>query len=158
ALFGAVDVDAQQGGEQVADVLSGVQTVGDAAAVAGAEVQVAIRPEANAAAVVAARRPGQQDGLRFRVGARRVRAGAVEARRPAAVRLLLVGVDDVGDVEVAVLLELRVHDHAVDGPLQVDQQFLAGVAGVRGEGIDLAAPLGHDPAVTAGYERQLERL
>src|SRR5262249_13192180 len=41
---GLIHVDAQQRAEQVAEVLAGLELVGDAAAVAGADVEVAVRP------------------------------------------------------------------------------------------------------------------
>ncbi len=49
-----VDVNPQNGAEQIGDVLPGLSSVGNTATVAGDHVEVAVRSEANAAAVVAA--------------------------------------------------------------------------------------------------------
>ena len=68
-----IDIDPQERTEQIADVLSGLQPVGDPTAVPGGEVEEAVRTEADASAIVSAGRPGEQDRLR-----RRIRLGRIE--------------------------------------------------------------------------------
>src|ERR1051326_869611 len=60
-LGGMIDVDAENRGKDVADVLTGFKLVGDAAAVAAADIEEPIRPELEAATVVAARGPLEDD-------------------------------------------------------------------------------------------------
>src|SRR5437879_4269352 len=92
AAVGPVDVDTQDAAEQVADVLAGLQLVGDTAAVAGADVEVAVRPEAEAAAVVAARGPFDDHLLAGNVGPGRVARGG-ESRDPRPLGLVLRRID-----------------------------------------------------------------
>ena len=66
--IGAVDVDPQNGGKQVGDILSGVQLVGDAAAVSRGDIEIAVKPEPQAPPVVSAGRPFKDDGFRGRIG------------------------------------------------------------------------------------------
>ena len=68
AGVGMIDVDPQDRAEQVADVLAGCCSIGDAAAVAGGEVEIAVRPEPEAAAVVPAGGPFEDDSLALGVG------------------------------------------------------------------------------------------
>ena len=113
------------------------------------------RAKADAAAVVSSGGPGQQNGLGFHVGARRIGLVDLEARQSAAVLVVLVA-DDRGHIEIAVFGKLRMHDHAVDRSADVQQQFLARLFRIGGEGEDLAVPLGDDPAIAAGNDRQFE--
>src|SRR5262249_19855255 len=73
ALFriGFVHIDAKDRAGQVAEVLAGVALVGDAAAVAGADVEVAVATKLEAAAIVPTRRPGDYHLLQRRIAARR---------------------------------------------------------------------------------------
>ena len=79
---GVVHVDPEDGGEEVADVLAGVEGVGRgrAGGVAGRDVEEAVGAELQAAPVVPAGEPSDQDRLARRVDARRVRLEHPEAR------------------------------------------------------------------------------
>ena len=68
--LGLIDVDPQDRAEQVVDLLAGLQLVGDAAAVAGDEIEIAVRAEPDAAAVVPAGGPLEDHLLARRVGRR----------------------------------------------------------------------------------------
>src|SRR5260370_5577666 len=65
---GIVHIDAQDLAAHIAKVLGGLVPVRDAAAVAGADVEHAVGAELEAAGVVAAGRPPEQDPLARRVG------------------------------------------------------------------------------------------
>src|SRR5581483_7056823 len=79
--FFTVHVDPQDGGEQVGDVLPGVERVGRVGAgrVAGGDVEHAVGAEVEVAAVVAALQEGEDDLLAGRVDARR---GGARDREP----------------------------------------------------------------------------
>ena len=66
-----VDIDAEDGSGEIGEVLAGEVEVGDAAAVAGGDVEVSVGAELQAAAVVASRRPLQQDLLTLGITPRR---------------------------------------------------------------------------------------
>ena len=66
-----VDIDPQDRAGEIGEILSGEVEIGDAAAVAGGDVEVAIGTELQAAAIVSARGPLQQDLLTLGVAARR---------------------------------------------------------------------------------------
>ena len=72
ALLDLVHVDAEHGGEQVGNVLAGLEAVGDAAAVAGADVEEAVGAELQTAGVMAAAGPLEDDLLAIRVGDQRI--------------------------------------------------------------------------------------
>ena len=61
-----IDVDAQQLGEDAGQILADVVGVGDAGAVAGDDVEIAVGAELQAAAVVPAVAPFEDDLLRRR--------------------------------------------------------------------------------------------
>src|SRR5262249_21360697 len=90
ALFriGFIHIDAKDRAGQVAEVLPGMALVGDTAAVAGANVEVAVAPELEAAAIVPTRRPGDYHLLRCRITAWRI-ARHLEARHARSLRLVL---------------------------------------------------------------------
>ena len=116
----AVHVDPQDGGEQVGDVLPGVERVGRVGAgrVAGGDVEHAVGAEVEVAAVVAALQEGEDDLLARRVDPRRVRPGDREPRHARAVRQVpLAGVlalQRVADEALAVLLEVGMEGQPVD--------------------------------------------
>src|SRR5262249_20434194 len=141
-----IDINAQDRRQQVANVLAGVQAVGDAAAVAGREVEVAVWSEADAAAVVTSRGPLHEDALGLRIGLGRGFPVDLETRQVTAVGLLLLRLDG-SDIEETVLRELGVHHHAIYSAPDIDEQLLAGLLRVGGNRVDLAAPFGDDPAV-----------
>ncbi len=120
AGVGSVDVDAQDRREQVADVLAGVAAVGRArvAAVAGGDVEIAVGAELQAAAVVAAGGPVDHDRLALGVDTRRVGVGDLEARDARALRV--AGLEDVADVDEAVLREVGMEREAVGAPVAGD--------------------------------------
>ena len=105
-----IHVDAENRGKQVADVLAGIERVGRVgrSSVAGRNVEKTVRAELEAAAVVPAGRPGEDDLLRRRVGMRRI-AFHLEARNARALRLVLQRIEDVGNVEIAI----RRHRHRI---------------------------------------------
>ena len=72
AWLGVIDVDPHDGGPQIRDILPGLVRVGGemVAAVAGRHVEHPVRAEGEAAAVVAARGPGDHLHLARRVGPR----------------------------------------------------------------------------------------
>src|SRR5262249_28495498 len=157
-----IDVDAQNGGEVIADVLTGLELVGDAGTVAGADVKEPIGTEAEAAGVVATRGPFEDDLLRSGIGLGRVAFG-LEARLPASLgqALLVVVVDDVGDVHVAILGKLGMEGHRVGGLAglaQVEERIGLVRLGVVAKGEDLAAMLDDEEAIAPGSIDDLERL
>src|SRR5947209_5152929 len=76
-----VHVDAQDRGQQVADVLAGLELVGRAGfgTVAGGDVEEAVGAEVDVAGVVAALEPGEDDLLALGDGPRRVGGRDAEA-------------------------------------------------------------------------------
>ena len=116
---GMIDVDAQDRAEQIGKVLSRLQSVRDAAAVAGRQIEEAVRAESDAATVVSAGRPFEDDLLAGWIGHRRLLTRLhLEAGQPAPRRL--VRFDDISDVEESVLLELRMERHAIRCLLDVE--------------------------------------
>src|SRR5437660_6165108 len=67
-----IDIDAQQLGEDAGKVLADIEFVGDAGAISRHEVEIAVGAEADAAAVVAAVGPFEDDLLRGAIGGRRL--------------------------------------------------------------------------------------
>ena len=60
-----INIQPQDRTEQIADVLTGLQSVGDAAAIARREVKHSVRPEPQAASVVSAGGPFEDQLLGF---------------------------------------------------------------------------------------------
>ena len=69
---GMVNIDPQDRAGEIGEILSGEVEIGDAAAVAGGDVEVAIGTELQAAAIVSSRGPLQQDLLTLGVAAWRL--------------------------------------------------------------------------------------
>ena len=68
ACAGMIDVDTQDRAWQIGEILSGLLFIRDAARVAGGNIEHAIRTEPQAAPVVSARRPRQQQLTAGRIG------------------------------------------------------------------------------------------
>ena len=77
AFIRVVHVDAKNRGKEIAGVLAGLQRIGRirAPAVAGRNVEVAVRTELQATAIVAARQPRDEDNFAGWIHARRIALG-----------------------------------------------------------------------------------
>src|SRR5262249_21396657 len=120
ALVLVVDIDAQDRGKQVADVLAGVERIGriGAGAVAGRDVEHAVIAEVQVTAVVSAAQKGDEDFLALRIDTRRVGVADAEARQARAFGQLLIRIlasQNVANVTVTVLRKLRMKSQAVQG-------------------------------------------
>src|SRR5229473_4620553 len=113
ALFGVIDIDPQDGGKQVANVLTGVQRVRriGTGPVPGRNVEIAVQTETDATAIVPARFPGDHRLLAFQIDLRRVRVRHFETRDVRAVRQFRL--QDVPDIDLAVPRKLRMESQAV---------------------------------------------
>ncbi len=159
AGVGVVHVDAEDLAGKAAEILAGEILVGDAAGVAGGDIEAAVGAELQAAAVVSAVGPFEDDPLAFRVTAHRAAGWDVEARdlRPPGEFPRVVG--DVGDVDEAVVGDVRVRGEAVGDDstrggaaehlIEVEQQVGRGRPRVVWEREDPAVALGDEKTVPA---------
>lgn len=137
-----IDIQSQDRAEQIADVLAGQQRIRDAAAVARDEVQHSVQPEPNAAAVVPARRPFEDQLLARSVGRERLACDSQPSQ--SAPFLRRIGrIRNARDKQETVLLELRMRRDAVDRSLQIDDQLRLRVFARRINRPDLSRPLGY---------------
>ena len=77
--IGVVDVDPQNGGQQVGDILSGITLIGDAAAVPRGNIEIAVGAESETPPVVSAGRPFKDDGFGGGIGLEAVVGPNLEA-------------------------------------------------------------------------------
>ena len=162
--FGAVHVNAQDGREQVGDVLAGLaQVVGRVrlGSVAGGNVEVAVGAEGEGAAVVAAAEPADDGVLARGVEAQRVERRGGEARDARAIHLVeaLIVVEE----NEAVRREAGVEGEAQRSRRRAELAAVENEVGVRhararAEGNELAALLQHHPAVAAGLAHEVHGL
>src|SRR5207253_2618082 len=108
-----VDVDAQNGREQVADVLPRLQWVRwvRTAAVARGDVQVTIESKLNAAAVMPPRKPGDHDFLTRQTHGWRVGLRDRESRHARALREAIL--QHVADINVVIGLKTGVERNSI---------------------------------------------
>lgn len=106
---GLVDINSQDGSEKIIDGLSGGESVGRvwSGAITGGDVEESIGAEAEAACIMSAGRPGDDDGFGCGVNPGRVCGGQSEPRDASVVA---AGRGDVTDVEKAIFVESRVWD------------------------------------------------
>ena len=164
-----IDVDAENGRQQVADILSGVEGIGRVrvGAVAGRDVEKAVLAELEIAAVMAAGQPGDDDFLRARIDARWIRVRHLEAGHARAIRKRSLGLarQHIANIAVAVFLELRMKRQPVErvqplGALDllpvreslrdVEEQICLGAGGIHRKGKDLAELFADEKAIHAG--------
>ena len=159
-----IDIDAQQLGEDARQILADVVCVGDAGAVAGDDVEIAVGAELQAAAVVAAIGPFKDDLLGRPINHRRLRLH-MEPRDARAFRQAFFGtVGNPGHVGEAVVLELGMERESVDdllfalGVLQLQREIgLVGVL-VIDERPDFSIAAGDEQAIRARCVGEIERL
>ncbi len=108
AGVGMIDIQAHHCGEQVVHTLAGSVGIGAAGAIASCNVEITIGTDDGLAAVMAAGRPFDDDGLRFRTQTRRITARlqlkATSAKRGSVVDLLPLGSKSAEHENVAVFL------------------------------------------------------
>ena len=167
--FRIVHVDAEQLGEDAAEVLADGVLVGDAGTVAGDDVEIAVRPEFQAAAVMTAAGPFEDDRFRSHVDDRRLPLDRESRDARAFRQAVFLRVWNPGHEDVAVLLEFGMECDCVDDlthrlPLGVlgalELQSEVGLVGVLfvDERENLAPALGHEQAIGARRVGQIKRL
>src|SRR5262245_60927269 len=102
-----IDVDANDAGEEVANVLSGLELVGNAAAVAARKVKVSVLSKRQAAGVVSAGRPFENHLFRFGVAAPGALFADLKPGNSAPFGHGLLVVDHISYEDVTVLLKFR---------------------------------------------------
>ena len=163
--FGAVHVNAQDGREQVGDVLAGfAQVIGRIrlGGVAGGNIEVAVGAEGEGAAVVPAAEP-RDDGPRAGgVEPQRIERAGGEARDTRAIHFVVAFV--VVDEDETIRREARVEGEAqrTGGPgaklAEVEGHISVRHARARAKGNELTALLQHHPAVAAGLAHEVHGL
>src|SRR5262249_18044463 len=111
--FGPVHVDAEDGGEEVADVLASLAPIGriGSAAVAGRDIEIAVRTELERAAVVATGRPRLEDFFALEVDGRRIGCCCLRTRQSHTQGLARL--DGIADEDLAVFREARMECQTV---------------------------------------------
>jgi hypothetical protein len=144
----AVDIDAEQAGEQIVESLAGLAFIGDATAIAARDVEKTVGAEGEVAAVVSARGPFDEHLLGL--GAQRGAAveAAIKPRHAAAAGSPFLRVGDGHDIQAAVAGEVRMGGDAVDGPPDIAQGRGRGL-GIHGERVQGAAAFGDDKTARA---------
>ncbi len=158
-----IHVDTENGPQQVAEILSGLKLVGDAAPVAGRQVQISVRTEAEVAPVVTAARPLEDHELTFRIGLERFRIANRESRDPAPLGKRVLGVEHARDEYPTVLEVTGMKGQTVHRPTDVDEQCLLARPQRTFTGSDLkredfAVPLGDPESVRSRDDADCQGL
>ena len=137
-VFGSIDVDSQQGGADVTNVLPRSQLIGDSAAITRRKIQIPVGTESQTSAVVSPEWPGEDRLLRIHCRTWRILLCDREAGDAAAIDCGVFRVESRHRKDVAVLQKVGMKRQPVNRAARVDQQIFGGRLPIILERIDFS--------------------
>ncbi len=172
-----VHVDSQDGTQEIADVLTGIQPIRrvGAGGVSGGDIEIAVAAEMQIAAIMTAGQPGDQNLFAGRIAARRIGVRDAETTDATALGQRLaafLGFENVTNVTVPVLGEPRVESQSIQRIKTLDRAFVPtcqvaaniekkiglGAIGVHWKRINLAGLLAHEKPVDGWCHGKQQRV